>query len=57
MFSLAVALYFLLNMSSSVLIIVVNKYVFSIYNFNYPTVVTFVHFVFTAYVWRGGVAV
>ena len=48
MFSLAVALYFLLNMSSSVLIIVVNKYVFSIYNFNYPTVVTFVHFVFTA---------
>ncbi len=44
----AVVLYFALNLGSSVSLIVVNKYVFSIYHFNYPTVVTFVHFVLTA---------
>ncbi len=44
------ALYFALNMGSSVSIIVVNKYLFSIFHFNYPTLVTFVHFAMTTYV-------
>lgn len=36
------------NILTNVSIIVVNKYVFQIYEFNYATLVTFLHFVFTA---------
>ena len=42
--------YIVLNIVTNVSIILVNKYVFSIYEFNYATLVTFLHFVFTAYV-------
>jgi hypothetical protein len=42
--------YIALNIVTNVSIILVNKYVFSIYQFNYATLVTFLHFVFTAYV-------
>ena len=37
-----------LNIFTNVSIIIVNKYVFQIYEFNYATLVTFLHFVFTA---------
>jgi hypothetical protein len=37
----------ILNIFTNVSIIIVNKYVFQVYNFNYATLVTFLHFVFT----------
>ena len=45
------------NICTNVSIILVNKYVFNVYKFNYATLVTFLHFVFTSYVSRGGAAV
>jgi len=38
----------ILNIFTNVSIIIVNKYVFKVYEFNYATLVTFLHFVFTA---------
>ncbi len=38
------------NICTNVSIILVNKYVFNVFHFNYATLVTFFHFVFTAYV-------
>ena len=40
------------NVFTNVSIIIVNKYVFKVHEFNYATFVTFLHFVFTACVAR-----
>jgi hypothetical protein len=42
------AAFIVLNILTNVSIILVNKYVFQVFQFNYATLVTFLHFVFTA---------